>query len=156
MRIPKTVSVCLSICPYPEKRNYPGFVNINPTIVIDTSMERSSREQLTYSLTLLIVLIVATSLPHWKKYLGHIDSISESNLKTSHIDSVFIGWLTLKGDLPKLTHFSWQWLSFQEMTQFVKIWLNFFKKWLNFFQKWFNLKKIWLSNYSKLFGCGKL
>ena len=43
----KTVSVCLSvrlsICPYPEKRNYPGFVNINPTLVIDTLMERSSR-----------------------------------------------------------------------------------------------------------------
>ena len=40
MRIPKP---CLSICPYPEKRNYPGFVNIGPTLVIDTSMERSSR-----------------------------------------------------------------------------------------------------------------
>ena len=33
----------LSICPYPEKRNYPGFVNISPTLVIDTSMERPSR-----------------------------------------------------------------------------------------------------------------
>ena len=47
----KTVSVCLSvrpsvrlsICPYPEKRNHPSFVNISPTLVIDTSMERSSR-----------------------------------------------------------------------------------------------------------------
>ena len=36
-------SVHLSICPYPEKRNYPGFVNISPTLVIDTSMESSSR-----------------------------------------------------------------------------------------------------------------
>ena len=88
---------------------------------------------------------------HWKKYLGHIDSISESNLKTSHIDSVFIGWLTLKGDLPKLTHFSWQWLSFQEMTQFVKIWLNFFKKWLNFFKKWLNFFKKWLNFFKKWF-----
>ena len=35
--------VCLSVCPYPEKRNHPGFVNISPTLVIDTSMERSSR-----------------------------------------------------------------------------------------------------------------
>ena len=35
----KTVSVCL----YPEKRNQPGFVNISPTLVIDTSMESSSR-----------------------------------------------------------------------------------------------------------------
>ena len=35
--------VCLSICPYPEKRNYPGFVNISLTLIIDTSMERSSR-----------------------------------------------------------------------------------------------------------------
>ena len=48
MRIPKPcLSVCpsvrLSICPYPEKRNYPGFVNISPTLVINTSMERSSR-----------------------------------------------------------------------------------------------------------------
>ena len=35
----KTVSVCL----YPEKINHPGFVDISPTLVIDTSMERSSR-----------------------------------------------------------------------------------------------------------------
>ena len=37
------LSVCQSICPYPEKRNYPGFVNISPTLLIDTPMERSSR-----------------------------------------------------------------------------------------------------------------
>ena len=36
-------SVCPSICPYPEKRNHHSFVNISPTLVIDTSMERSSR-----------------------------------------------------------------------------------------------------------------
>ena len=47
MRIPKPClsvcpSVCLSICPYPEKRNHPSFVNVSPTLVIDTSMERSS------------------------------------------------------------------------------------------------------------------
>ena len=36
-------SVCLSICPYPEKRNHHSFVNISPTLVIDTSMERPSR-----------------------------------------------------------------------------------------------------------------
>ena len=40
---PVCLSVCLSICPYPEKRNHHSFVNISPTIVIDTSMERSSR-----------------------------------------------------------------------------------------------------------------
>ena len=43
----KTVSVCLSVrlsvCPYPEKINHSSFVNISPTLVIDTSMERSSR-----------------------------------------------------------------------------------------------------------------
>ena len=52
VRIPKScLSVCpsvclsvrLSICPYPEKRNCPGFVNISHTLVTDTSMERSSR-----------------------------------------------------------------------------------------------------------------
>ena len=37
------LSVCLSICPYPEKRNHHSFVNISPTLLIDTSMERSSR-----------------------------------------------------------------------------------------------------------------
>ena len=37
------LSVCLSICPYPEKRNHHSFVNISPTLVIDTSIERSSR-----------------------------------------------------------------------------------------------------------------
>ena len=43
----KTVSVCLSVrpsvCPHPEKRNHLSFVNISPTLVIDTSMERFSR-----------------------------------------------------------------------------------------------------------------
>ena len=44
MRIPKPcLSVCLSVCPLPEKRNHHSFVNISPTLVIDTSMERSSR-----------------------------------------------------------------------------------------------------------------
>ena len=40
MRIPKP---CLSVCPHPEKRNHHSFVNVSPTLVIDTSMERSSR-----------------------------------------------------------------------------------------------------------------
>ena len=40
MRIPKP---CLSVCPHPEKRYHHSFVNISPTLVIDTSMERSSR-----------------------------------------------------------------------------------------------------------------
>ena len=31
------------VCPYPEKRNPLSFVNISPTLVIDTSMKRSSR-----------------------------------------------------------------------------------------------------------------
>ena len=48
MRIPKPclsvcASVCLSICTFPEKRNHHSFVIISPTLVIDTSMERSSR-----------------------------------------------------------------------------------------------------------------
>ena len=44
MRIPKPcLSVCLSVCPYPEKRYHHSFVYISPTLVIDTSMERSSR-----------------------------------------------------------------------------------------------------------------
>ena len=37
------LSVCLSICPHLEKRYHHSFVNISPTFVIDTSMERSSR-----------------------------------------------------------------------------------------------------------------
>ena len=40
MRIPIP---CLSVCPHPEKRYHHSFVNISPTLVIDTSMERSSR-----------------------------------------------------------------------------------------------------------------
>ena len=39
----KTLSVCPSVCPHPEKRNHHSFVNISPTLVIDTSMERSLR-----------------------------------------------------------------------------------------------------------------
>ena len=37
------LSVRLSVCPHPEKRYHHSFVNISPTLVIDTSMERSSR-----------------------------------------------------------------------------------------------------------------
>ena len=45
--IPKPcLSVCpsvhLSVCSHPEKRYHHSFVNISPTLVIDTSMERSS------------------------------------------------------------------------------------------------------------------
>ena len=36
-------SKTVSVCPYPEKRNHHSFVDISPTLVIDTSMERSSR-----------------------------------------------------------------------------------------------------------------
>ena len=36
-------SKTVSVCPYPEKRNHQSFVNISPTLVIDTSMERPSR-----------------------------------------------------------------------------------------------------------------
>ena len=44
LRIPKPcLSVRPSICPYPEKRNHHSFVNISPTLIINTSMERSSR-----------------------------------------------------------------------------------------------------------------
>ena len=39
----ETVSVRPSVCPYPEKRYHHSFVNISPSLVIDTSMERSSR-----------------------------------------------------------------------------------------------------------------
>ena len=39
----KTLSVRLSVCPHPEKRNPLNFVNISPTLVIDASMGRSSR-----------------------------------------------------------------------------------------------------------------
>ena len=35
--------VCPSVCLYPEKRYHHSFVNISPTLIIDTSMERSSR-----------------------------------------------------------------------------------------------------------------
>ena len=34
----------VSVCPYPKKRYHHSFVNISPTLVIDTSMERCSRE----------------------------------------------------------------------------------------------------------------
>ena len=35
-------SKTLSVCPYPEKRNHPGFVNISPTLLIGTYIERST------------------------------------------------------------------------------------------------------------------
>ena len=40
---PVCLSVRPSVCPHPEKRYHHSFVNISPTLVIDTSMERSSR-----------------------------------------------------------------------------------------------------------------
>ena len=36
-------SKTVSVCPHPEKRYHHSFVNISPTLVIDTSMERFSR-----------------------------------------------------------------------------------------------------------------
>ena len=36
-------SKTVSVCPYLEKRNHPGLVNISPTLLIDASMERSSQ-----------------------------------------------------------------------------------------------------------------
>ena len=33
----------IEFCLYPDKRNHPGFVDMSPTLVIYTSMERSSR-----------------------------------------------------------------------------------------------------------------
>ena len=36
-------SEIVSVCPYPEERNHHSFVNISPTVAIDTSLERSSR-----------------------------------------------------------------------------------------------------------------
>ena len=36
-------SKTVSVCPYPEKRYHHSFVNMSPTLVIDTSMERFSR-----------------------------------------------------------------------------------------------------------------
>ena len=33
----------IEFCPYPEKRNRHGFADISPTLIIDTSMERSSQ-----------------------------------------------------------------------------------------------------------------
>ena len=36
-------SKTVSVCPHPEKRYHHSFVNISPTLVIDTSMERSLR-----------------------------------------------------------------------------------------------------------------
>ena len=37
------LSVRLSVYPHPEKRNHHSFVNISPILVIDVSLERSSR-----------------------------------------------------------------------------------------------------------------
>ena len=40
-KFPYEDSEIVSVCQYPEKRNHPMFVNISPTVVIDTSMKRS-------------------------------------------------------------------------------------------------------------------
>ena len=49
MMIPKS---CLSVrTRRKEITNHPGFVNISPTLVIDTSMERSSRVQNQWKMT---------------------------------------------------------------------------------------------------------
>ena len=43
VRLSVRLSVRPSVCPHPEKKNPLSFVNISPTLVSDTSMERSSR-----------------------------------------------------------------------------------------------------------------
>ena len=37
------LSVHLSVRPYPNKRNHLSFVNISPTLAINTSVEKSSK-----------------------------------------------------------------------------------------------------------------
>ena len=39
-------SKILSVCPYPNKRNNPSFVNISPTVVIDAWVERCLRDSM--------------------------------------------------------------------------------------------------------------
>ena len=40
----------IQFCPYPEKRSHLSFVNISPSLVIDTSMGRSSKVATSYSM----------------------------------------------------------------------------------------------------------
>ena len=73
------LSVRLSVCPHPEKRYHPIFVNISPTLVIDTSMERSSRvlhhgnpkiwfkKKKSFKLNLTCILTCAEELKSFKK-----------------------------------------------------------------------------------------
>ena len=52
-------------CPYPEKRNHHGFVNISPTLVIDTSMERSSRVLQLENVKILFYFILKFEIKFW-------------------------------------------------------------------------------------------
>ena len=49
-------------CPYPEKRNRSGFVDISPTLVFDTSMEMSSRRVLQHGSPKRLCLFQSTYL----------------------------------------------------------------------------------------------
>ena len=77
VRIPKP---CLSVCPYPEKRNHHSFVNISPTLVIDTSMERSSWVLHHGNLKMWIFF---QKVRNWRNWILSVPRVSECREKKS-------------------------------------------------------------------------
>ena len=62
MRILKPcLSVHLSICPYPEKRNHPGFINISPTLryvfAIASNAERQMQQAIFLATSVFVRLL---------------------------------------------------------------------------------------------------
>ena len=83
-------SKTVSVCPYPEKINHHSFVNISPTLVIDTSMERSSRvlhhenqKKLIFFLNACLSVPAVMFYKHCLAYIVHIDCCNNAIHKHS-------------------------------------------------------------------------
>ena len=73
-------SKTVSVCPYPEKRNHLSFVNISPTLVIDTSIERSSRVLQHENLKIWILFQKSSKFEFWlvAKCWNHLSFVNVS------------------------------------------------------------------------------
>ena len=113
----KTVSVCPSVCPHPEKRYHHSFVNISPTLVIDTSMERSSRVLHHGNPKIWIFLQKSSKLEFWllTKSWNHLSFV---NISPTLVIDASMEWSSrvLRYGNPKIGYF------FQKSSKF-KFWL---------------------------------
>ena len=106
-------SKTVSVCPYPEKRNHPGFVNISPTLVIDASMERSSRVLLHWNPKSWIFFKIVRNWLNWILSVPREKKLPWIRRYHSYISNWYINGKVFMGiyycmETKKLEFFSWK------------------------------------------------